>query len=79
MEEINRGIQKTGINVMRSPSIEVYGQTALSTPQMSDMSPVGTLAFLLDEEALLVRITMGWRMVNVSTDTQTLGHEVRLS
>ena len=30
------------------------------------MSPVGTLAFVMDEEALLVRVSSGWQYVSVS-------------
>lgn len=33
--------------------------------QMSSASPVGTMAFLLDEEALLVRVRSGWQYIAV--------------
>lgn len=33
--------------------------------QMSANNPVGTLAFILDEEALLVRVNKGWQYVLV--------------
>lgn len=35
--------------------------------QMSSVSPVGTLAFVVEEEALLVRVEAGWQYVAVST------------
>lgn len=34
--------------------------------QMSAVSPVGTLAFVVEEEALLVRVEAGWQYVAVS-------------
>lgn len=34
--------------------------------RMSDISPLGTQAFVLDEEALLVRVSSGWQYVAVS-------------
>lgn len=34
---------------------------------MSSVSPVGTLAFVVEEEALLVRVEAGWQYVAVST------------
>lgn len=34
--------------------------------KMSAPNPTGTLAFLLDEEALLVRVSGGWQYVSVS-------------
>lgn len=30
------------------------------------MSPVGTLAYIVDEEALLVRVNKGWQYIAVS-------------
>lgn len=33
---------------------------------MSSVSPVGTLAFVVEEEALLVRVEAGWQYVAVS-------------
>jgi len=40
--------------------------TKLQLLQMSSASPVGTIAFLLDEEALLVRVRSGWQYIAVS-------------
>lgn len=34
--------------------------------QMSAESPVGTLAYIIDEEALLVRVNNGWQYIAVS-------------
>ena len=34
--------------------------------QMSNLSPVGTLAYIIDEEALLVRVNNGWQYIAVS-------------
>ena len=34
--------------------------------RMSDISPLGTLAFVLEEESLLVRVSEGWQYVAVS-------------
>lgn len=34
---------------------------------MSSTSPVGTLAYIIDEEALLVRVNKGWQYIAVST------------
>jgi hypothetical protein len=33
---------------------------------MSSVSPVGTLAYVIDEEALLVRVNNGWQYIAVS-------------
>lgn len=33
---------------------------------MSGASPVGTLAYIIDEEALLVRVNSGWQYIAVS-------------
>jgi hypothetical protein len=33
---------------------------------MSSVSPVGTLAYIIDEEALLVRVNSGWQYIAVS-------------
>lgn len=33
---------------------------------MSSSNPVGTIAFILDEEALLVRVNKGWQYIAVS-------------
>ena len=35
--------------------------------QISDISPVGTMAFLYEEDNLLVRVRNGWQYVSVST------------
>jgi hypothetical protein len=32
---------------------------------MSSVSPVGTLAYIIDEEALLVRVNNGWQYIAV--------------
>lgn len=40
---------------------------------MSATSPVGTIAFILDEEALLVRVNKGWQYIAVSSKLLTLG------
>ena len=37
----------------------------LSCAQISDISPVGTIAFLHEEESLLVRIRNGWQYIAV--------------
>lgn len=34
---------------------------------MSSVSPVGTLAYIIDEQALLVRVNNGWQYIAVST------------
>jgi len=34
--------------------------------QMSNVSPVGTLAYIIDEQALLVRVNNGWQYIAVS-------------
>lgn len=34
--------------------------------QMSAVSQVGTLAYIIDEEALLVRVNNGWQYIAVS-------------
>jgi len=34
--------------------------------QMSSVSPVGTLAYIIDEQALLVRVNNGWQYIAVS-------------
>lgn len=34
--------------------------------QMSSTSPVGTIAYIIDEEALLVRVNKGWQYIAVS-------------
>ena len=36
------------------------------TRQISDISPVGTIAYLHEEEGLLVRIRKGWQYIAVS-------------
>lgn len=36
---------------------------------MSSVSPVGTLAYIIDEQALLVRVNNGWQYIAVSIDT----------
>lgn len=33
---------------------------------MSAVSPVGTLAYIIDEQALLVRVNNGWQYIAVS-------------
>jgi hypothetical protein len=33
---------------------------------MSAVSPVGTIAYIIDEEALLVRVNNGWQYIAVS-------------
>lgn len=33
---------------------------------MSAVSPVGTLAYIIDEQALLVRVNNGWQYIPVS-------------
>ncbi|XP_076304531.1 uncharacterized protein LOC143222229 isoform X3 [Tachypleus tridentatus] len=35
--------------------------------RMSDISPIGTLGFVLDEEALLVRVSRGWQYVGLGS------------
>lgn len=35
--------------------------------KMSDASPVGTIAYVIEEEALLVRVNNGWQYIAVST------------
>jgi collagen type XVIII alpha len=32
---------------------------------MSSVSPVGTIAYIIDEEALLVRVNKGWQYIAV--------------
>jgi hypothetical protein len=34
--------------------------------QISDISPVGTIAYLYEEESLLVRVRKGWQYISVS-------------
>ena len=38
----------------------------MRTRQISDISPVGTIAYLHEEEGLLVRIRKGWQYIAVS-------------
>lgn len=33
--------------------------------QMSSTTPAGTIAYLMDEEALLVRVSSGWQYIAV--------------
>jgi hypothetical protein len=33
--------------------------------QISDISPVGTIAYLYEEESLLVRVRKGWQYISV--------------
>lgn len=40
--------------------------TFVSRLQMSSVSPVGTLAYIIDEQALLVRVNNGWQYIAVS-------------
>lgn len=40
--------------------------------QMSGTNPVGTIAFILDEEALLVRVNKGWQYIAVSCDVMSV-------
>lgn len=35
--------------------------------KMSSTSPVGTIAFILDEEAILVRVNKGWQYIALGT------------
>lgn len=35
---------------------------------MSAVSPVGTLAYIIDEQALLVRVNNGWQYIAVSIE-----------
>ncbi|KAH0558727.1 hypothetical protein KQX54_000101, partial [Cotesia glomerata] len=35
--------------------------------KMSTISPVGTLAYIIDEEALLVRVNNGWQYIALGT------------
>lgn len=35
--------------------------------RMSSSNPVGTIAFILDEEALLVRVNKGWQYIALGT------------
>lgn len=35
--------------------------------KMSSVSPVGTLAYVIEEEALLVRVNNGWQYIAVSS------------
>lgn len=41
---------------------------------MSASNPLGTLAFILDEEALLVRVSKGWQYIAVSLEKLLLGY-----
>lgn len=34
---------------------------------MSAVSPVGTIAYIIDEEAVLVRVNKGWQYIAVRT------------
>lgn len=34
--------------------------------QLSSVSPVGTIAYIIAEEALLVRVNNGWQYISVS-------------
>lgn len=39
---------------------------------MSAVSPVGTIAYIIDEEAVLVRVNKGWQYIAVSTFLSSL-------
>ena len=45
------------------------------TRQISDISPVGTIAYLHEEEGLLVRIRKGWQYIAVSFLLFLLEHD----
>jgi len=34
--------------------------------QVTDRTQMGTIAFIIEEEALLVRVTRGWQYISVS-------------
>uniref|UniRef100_A0A6A7FZS1 Collagen alpha-1(XVIII) chain-like isoform X4 n=2 Tax=Hirondellea gigas TaxID=1518452 RepID=A0A6A7FZS1_9CRUS len=59
-----------GESALETTSI-VPGAVTFTTKQamlkMSAMTPAGSLAFLLDEEAVLVRITNGWRYIQMGS------------
>lgn len=41
-------------------------QNTETMTKMSSLSPVGTIAYIIDEEALLVRVNKGWQYIAVS-------------
>lgn len=47
----------------------------MRTRQISDISPVGTIAYLHEEEGLLVRIRKGWQYIAVSFLLFLLEHD----
>lgn len=46
-----------------------------SMTKMSAVSPVGTLAYVIEEEALLVRVNAGWQYIAVSIVSVITGQE----
>jgi Collagen trimerization domain len=40
--------------------------TVCAVSQISDINPVGTIAYLYEEESLLVRVRKGWQYISVS-------------
>ena len=42
--------------------------------KMSNVSPVGTLAYIIEEEALLVRVKNGWQYIAVSVSRRDCVH-----
>uniref|UniRef100_A0A182T0T2 Collagen type XV/XVIII trimerization domain-containing protein n=1 Tax=Anopheles maculatus TaxID=74869 RepID=A0A182T0T2_9DIPT len=54
-----------GANVRIVPGAVTF-QNAETMSKMSSTTPVGTLAYIIDEEALLVRVNKGWQYIAVS-------------
>ncbi|XP_062553398.1 collagen alpha-1(XVIII) chain isoform X12 [Armigeres subalbatus] len=55
-----------GTNVRIVPGAVTF-QSTEAMSKMSSTSPVGTLAYIIDEEALLVRVNKGWQYIALGT------------
>nr|XP_029726514.1 collagen alpha-1(XVIII) chain [Aedes albopictus] len=55
-----------GSNVRIVPGAVTF-QSTEAMSKMSSTSPVGTLAYIIDEEALLVRVNKGWQYIALGT------------
>ncbi|XP_050073571.1 collagen alpha-1(XVIII) chain isoform X1 [Anopheles maculipalpis] len=55
-----------GANVRIVPGAVTF-QNAETMSKMSSTTPVGTLAYIIDEEALLVRVNKGWQYIALGT------------
>ncbi|KAK0161818.1 hypothetical protein PV327_008230 [Microctonus hyperodae] len=61
---VTRGPYESGTKIV--PGAVTFQNTEAMT-KMSSVSPVGTLAYIIDEEALLVRVNNGWQYIALGT------------